>query len=840
MRGLPKFKAPTAVVVLAGLLASLEGRAQESPRPPALDARVSFKVEAGPLLGALEAVERQTGVAFSVLPELLPPELKIPALSHDGPLAGGLDKIAGPLKLRWRVGEFGGIVVLPMEVKTPSFDDWVAAQFADTAGVELLEVGERGQRLGLRNGDILVALNGERKTGLDGFWNSLQKEVKQDEEVAFTVRRGSETLQVKVAMTDKDRWLTRGMGITRYADSPRFGALHEKGGHRGEAWDPHVRRLGEELVKDNLTRRPEAILKAGQEAIKAGCRDPLLAWHLGSRVEEYGEDRWREIETCFDATTLRSSYGGSQVLNRLAVAERFALHGPPSVRDRVRRILECGWAAFPSSRQWAYGAALLRFAEGEFGGCARIMKAQVEGYRKEPAGADKRRVWIHLQALCALGKYEEALALSNEFLRDDPPLVLRDNLRRLPGMADLEKDRLEGPVGLSAWRLRTAYETVLQVAAGRPAPGRPVLQDMGGLRHSVSYYPQPLPDRLEILFSPRVVKVYAPGASYVMLSVGAASGKGPNDQVTRGDLFSGTNWMISHRPSATIDRYYKGSSLFDTIPPVGFSNDGGDTLRIFKTPEAATVRCNGLWLATDAPESLSKKGVLLVMFESVCASADLSIFVPAKRCYDNDAIRERIDRLIDPAAKIGAEDRAKLWYEAAALSSPQSLIRDYVGRFPDDLKKKAPPPVFSEDAPALAELTPAAAAERFAQRGPVRWTKADPEDKDAVWCARHDGVLESMSRVRYWTTPHRFIRDYVGHDTSVGEPIFEKEGIWFPTNHGLFYLDRRAGAFRRVPIGDLLHDLEIARVSAQGTLLVVETRRGGWSLDRKQGKWGVK
>ncbi len=205
------------------------GRAQESPRPPALDARVSFKVDAGPLLAALEAVERQTGVAFSVLPELLPPDLKIPALSHDGPLAGGLDKIAGPLKLRWCVGDFGGIVVLPQVLKIPSFEDWVAAHFADRAGVELLEVGEQGQRLGLRNGDILIALNGERKWGFDGFWTALHSDTKPGEEVTFTVRRGPETLQVKAAIGDKGRWLTRGLGVARHADSPALWGRYEKG-----------------------------------------------------------------------------------------------------------------------------------------------------------------------------------------------------------------------------------------------------------------------------------------------------------------------------------------------------------------------------------------------------------------------------------------------------------------------------------------------------------------------------------------------------------------------------------------------------------------------------------
>ncbi len=468
------------------------------------------------------------------------------------------------------------------------------------------------------------------------------------------------------------------------------------------------------------------------------------------------------------------------------------------------------------------------------------MKGQIEGFRKAPARVDRDHVWILLQALSALGRHEEALALSNELLADDPPRVLLDNSRRLPGKPELGKDRLEGPVGLSAWRLQTAFETVHDVAAGQPPLGHPGMRDMGGKRHLLYFYPQPLPDRLEIHLYPRVVKIYSVGSSYLMLGVGAASGKGLNDQVTRADLFSGTNWMISQRPSTTIDRYYKGSSLFDTIPPVGFANDGRDAIRIFKTPEAATVRCNGLWVATDAPERLATKGVMLIMFESVCASADLSVFVPAKRCYDNDAIRERIERLIDPGAKLAPEDRIRIWYEATALAPPDSLFRDYVARLPQDLKKKAPPPAFPEDAPVLAELTPAAAVERFAKRGPVRWTRADPEDKDAVWCARPDGVLESMDRVRYWTTPHRFVRDYVGMDTSVGEPLFEKEGIWFPTNRGLFYLDRRAGAFRRVAVGGLLHDLEIARVSAQGALLDVETRRGRWSLDRKQGKWSAR
>ena len=111
-------------------------------------------------MAALRRIEEQTGVSFSVLPELLPPELQVSGFRHEGPLRNGLDRLVGPLGLSWELGRFGGIVIHDPHAKRRRNQEWKARTF-EICGVRADRLSPHGQRLGLQRGDVVVALNGE-------------------------------------------------------------------------------------------------------------------------------------------------------------------------------------------------------------------------------------------------------------------------------------------------------------------------------------------------------------------------------------------------------------------------------------------------------------------------------------------------------------------------------------------------------------------------------------------------------------------------------------------------------------------------------------------------------
>jgi len=130
----------------------------------------------------------------------------------------------------------------------------------------------------------------------------------------------------------------------------------------------------------------------------------------------------------------------------------------------------------------------------------------------------------------------------------------------------------------------------------------------------------------------------------------------------------------------------------------------------------------------------------------------------------------------------------------------------------------------------------AQAVERLKQRGPVRWALPDAADGDRVWCARQDGRIESISRVRYFSSFYPRLRGADGDDLDVGEPVFQKDAVWFPTRQGLFRYDRVGDVFRNVPLGGVLTGAPITALSLKdGELVVVASKT--WVLDLGKGTW---
>ena len=76
----------------------------------------------------------------------------------------------------------------------------------------------------------------------------------------------------------------------------------------------------------------------------------------------------------------------------------------------------------------------------------------------------------------------------------------------------------------------------------------------------------------------------------------------------------------------------------------------------------------------------------------------------------------------------------------------------------------------------------------------------------------------------------------------IGEPLFTPEDIWFPTDHGIFRYRRNPGAFSRIALGGVFHDIKIGKVSLAGGRLRIETVDGAaggtWNVDPKTMEWG--
>ncbi len=523
----------TLLLATVAFLLSLGAAPQgQVPPPPGVNGKVAFKIPAGPLLRALDAIEQQAGVAFSVLPELLPPDLKAPATTHEGSLAAGLDRLLKPLKLRWEIGEFGGIVVLPTTLKLPSHDDWVASKFQD-AGLEVLVVGETGTRQGLQKGDIIVAVNGELVSSVHDLRLALKKSVPIGATATFTLRRGSEQVQIKAEKVD-DRIP---LGIREFDDSPSFGKLFEKAGHRNGDWDDLFKKAFDEYRQDAMSEDPEKLLAAVKDAAARGCRDPLLPAMLVRKPSDFTETTWEILQGTMDPERLRSTYGGTRILTRAEAAAAFARQGPHAVRERARRFVECAWGAlrpFPPSplrNEMAYTLAVLRFLEGDYSGCVRLMDQVRHFYVSSEVSS---RLQLHIQALYRLRRYDEGLrALRsysegyNEAWSRTTTNLLTQTKDRLTAKPELVNDRLPGPVGLIAWKPYAAAQAIAYRARGMEPPERRPLMDQG--RSNLYYYrfnPVPFHERAEIHFFPRLIKEYVPGGSKVGLLFGAVENKG--------------------------------------------------------------------------------------------------------------------------------------------------------------------------------------------------------------------------------------------------------------------------------------------------------------------------
>jgi len=826
-------------ILFLGLSAG--GGAAQSERKPdgpaALQARVAFKVPAGSFLAALEQIERDAGVPFAVLPEILPPDLRIEAMTFDGPLAQGLDKLIQPLHLKWEVGELGGIAVFPPKFKSPDFPDWVSRNF-EVTGIELLDVEEFGQTLGLRQGDVIEALNGEKINGYAAYREMVLKDVKPEESVTLTVRRGPEQIQVKAK--PNARAPIGSIGVTRFADAPTETATYEKGGHRDPAWnDLFARVIAEYRQKDDAAWTPESILRAVRECTKAGCRDPQLPLMLIRHVGEFTEERWKDVEACYDPAAFRTSYGGSRSFARADAAGEFLLHGSPAVRARVRRYVECGWAATRDLRL-GYGLAGLHFAEANYGACLRLL----EGLRQPMLTSTQLDgpPWLQLesQALQRLGKLDLARKRSAELAEKIPlphakiPSTFHSNTFELLQNVQekARNDKFPGPIGVLTWKAHSALDAINKAWGAWSGYS---LKDTGPARYSPDLIDVMPPDSVEVYFFPKLVKTYSSGGygGTICFAFGAAQGQ------TLETPFGQWRWTQSsvYRLTGNLDltRTFGSLGYAGDIPLVGFGNGRTDELRFFKTPELVTLRCNGAWVTTDCAPCLADEGWLAMAVTTAKGYMDTGVLVPTKRAYDVDRIRELMEKITHP--DIGREDKIRAWDEAALLA-PNSVMRKVMNLIPPAAREKVPLPKLPEDAPPVDEMTLAKAVERLEQRGKSSWTAPDPEDADRVWCARPDGRLESISRARFFTVYYPALRSDAPAP-EVSQPVFQKEAIWFPTNRGLFRFDRVGDVFRNIPVGGLYADRSIESIRLKDNVLAV-TAGGEWTLDLQTERWTSK
>lgn len=816
---------------------SAGGGAQSEPKPEvpaALRGRVSLRVPAGSFLAALKQIEGETGVPFAVLPEILPPGLKVEELKFDGTLAEALDRLIKPLHLTWMIGELGGIAIFPPGFGTPDFQDWVSKNF-EVTGIELLAVEEQGQALGLRQGDVIEALNGEKLSGYEAYREMVLKDLKPDETVTLTVRRGPDEIQVKVA--PNPRAPIGSIGVTRFADAPTETTTFEKGGHRDPAWnDLFARVIAEYREKDDAAWNPGSVLRAVRDCTKAGCRDPQLPHMLIRHVQEFTEERWNDVEACCDPDVFRTAYGGSRAFARAEAAGEFLLHGSPAVRARVRRYVECGWAATRDLRL-GYCLAGLHFAEADYAGCLRLLEALRTPLltNTKPYGHS----WLQLesQALQRLGRLDEARERSKEISEKiaqpyaQIPATFHsktfDLLRQVQDKA--RHDRLPGPVAVLTWRAHSALDAICKAWDSWAGYS---LKDTGPGRYSPDLITVMPPDSVEVYFFPKLVKTFSSGGygGTLCFAFGAAPGQTletPIGEVrwTHGAVF---------RLAETLDLYrtYRGLGYAGDLPLIGFGNGRGDELRLFKTPELVTVRCNGSWITTDCAPCLADEGWLAMAVTTAKGYVDAGVLVPAKRPYDADGIRERMERILDPA--VGPEDKVRAWDEAAVLA-PNSVMRKVMSLIPAAARKKVPAPDLPEDAPPLDEMTVDGAAKRLLHRGKAAWTAPDPEDQDRVWCARPDGRLESISRSRFFTTYYPALRSD-GPAPEVGKAVFLKEAVFFPTRRGLYRYDRVGDVFRNVPIGGVYSDRPVDSIRLEGDTLAV-TAGGEWKLHLNTEQW---
>ncbi len=804
---------------------------QETAQPPGLQARVRFRCESGPLTGALDSIEGQTGVSFSLAEEAIPSGLNVPALSHEGSLSQGLDRLLNPLGLKWAPGELGGIVVVPASLRVVTYAEWLETTLDAERGVGVIEPGEEGQRLGILAGDLLVALNGERmRTALD--FHRACSPLPRGSPITFTVRREEKDIPIKATLHIPLQWTGYGL-LDRFENAPSPWAIYERHGHRNPSWDGAVKALLDHLREDSLKFRPAEAIRLARECQRLGCRDPLVLRRLVLVNNEFSEERWALFESMVDLERLRTTYGGSLLWLRPWIAETFALHAPLTLRSRLRRRIEAAWAVGPLEDR-GVGIAGLRFRDADYDGCIRLADALRKTSEVEPDGLVAR---LHLQSLVREGRFEEAIRLEAAEAEKNggkrwsaTDELLGQTVEYLKSRPERVRDRLEGPVGLLGWRAFTALDAIDRGRRIRNA-GR----ESDRAHYFTHAFPPALPEAYEVLWFLRVRRGLVDGGSFAGLALNGAEGKPRGGLHVQKDWFSSAQYNVT--PDPHLWRWHKGIGVTN-LPLPGFANGGSDALRIYKSPEVVTLRVNRVWTTTDAHSSLAVKGELLLTYQHVAAESDVAILVPTKRRYDNDRIRDLLEQVIDPGSSSAPEDRLKLWYEAAALSPPDSMLRALTSWVPGPLRAKIPPPGWPPDAPPLGEMTLAEAKERLEKRGPSVWVRPDPVEKDLVWCARPDGRVEILDRLRYFTEHRRDVRDQVGEDTLVGEPLFEKGRVWLPTSRGLFSYDRQGEVFVQVAVGGVLPGVSIRSLRLKDGALAVETSSAGsWTRDSRAGRW---
>jgi hypothetical protein len=251
-----------------------------------------------------------------------------------------------------------------------------------------------------------------------------------------------------------------------------------------------------------------------------------------------------------------------------------------------------------------------------------------------------------------------------------------------------------------------------------------------------------------------------------------------------------------------------------------------------------TLHADGSWISTESTEALEPKGRLMILLSaSGRAATDWSILVPTERCYDNDTVRELVDRALDPAEKLEPVERLKLWYQAVELTHPESVERRSEVYIHPKLRGQAPFPKLSADAPPLQPLTEGEARARFEKRGRAQWIVPDPVDKDRLWCMRPDGRLDAMSLNRYWTDSYAGIPDALEGDVAVSKPVFDGSRIWLGTARGLFVFDRATERVLAVPVGGVFFRDEIRQVSVQDRRIAIAARSGAWTYEPETGRW---
>ena len=228
----------STLILFLGFAHGVSAQRRSTP-PPGLRSKVTFKVSEGSLLEATRQIEEQTGVLFSVLPELFPEDVRVPDLESKGTLKAGLDLLAKKAGLKWQIGVFGGIVLLPPKPSVPDPRDWMYDNF-DVVGLEMLKVGEGGKRNGLADGDVLVAVNGEQGTTWEELrairYNSPQAQYK------ISVSRGKETFHVSISKRS-------GPGFSHSETAPSVWDRYQKGGHQDPKWDSHFKKMDDILEK---------------------------------------------------------------------------------------------------------------------------------------------------------------------------------------------------------------------------------------------------------------------------------------------------------------------------------------------------------------------------------------------------------------------------------------------------------------------------------------------------------------------------------------------------------------------------------------------------------------